>query len=65
MSTYKIATVNNFWFSLLSDIFYHLILFLRYFVLLGGFKLEYEFLDVSNMDAKFVECRSGRSFKKI
>ena len=61
MSTCKLETVKKF--ALLYDIFYHLILLLEESILLFGFEFEYEFLDVSDMYARFSECRSDISLK--
>ena len=43
---------------MLIAIFYQIILILGYSVLLGGFRIGNEFLDVYGVDAKILECRS-------
>ena len=43
---------------MMVDVLYQLILFLGDYILLGGFKLEYEVLYLLVFDAKFSGCRS-------
>ena len=47
---------------MLIDIFYEIILILWDSVLLGGFELVDEVLDVYGVDNKCLECRSNEDF---
>ena len=44
------------------SVFYKIILFLVDYILLGGFKLGYEVLDLSEVDAKLSGYRSDGDF---
>ena len=54
----KISTVN----IILISIFYQLILLLGYSILLDGFKIRDEVLDLSRVDAKISGCRLDGDF---
>ena len=55
LSAYKCTMEKMYWFDLLSDVFYQYILLLGEFILLGGFELGDEALDVSGVGANFSE----------
>ena len=47
---------------MLIAILYQLIMFIEYYILLGGFKIGYEILDLQGVDAMFYVCRADREF---
>ena len=47
---------------MLIYIFYHIIIVIGSYVLLGGFELVYEVLDVYSLNVKYLECRSDEYF---
>ena len=62
MDNCKFSTLDIDWFALISAVSCNLILLLGNYFLLVRSELGYETLDVSGVDAQFVECISDVDF---